>query len=238
VSGNIPKDYPLADYDAHARNVPVDAYWTQVRRTINGEPISEAQIAMIVGAITSGLSLKQNDRVIDLACGNGYLSSYLFDKCAGVVGVDVSPYLIEVAQKNFARPPNYSFCVNDMASYAARDSDAARFTKALIYASFQYLSKDDAASVLESLKNRFTSVSKVFVGNVPNKDEAARFYRERAPSVAELSDHEARIGTWYSPDEFRFLSGATGWRATLSTMPAEFYAAAYRFDATLERFDR
>jgi SAM-dependent methyltransferase len=238
LSRNIPKHYPLADYDAHARSVAVDAYWTQVRRTINGEPIDEAQITMIVNAITSGLSLKQNDLVIDLACGNGYLSSYLFDKCAGVVGVDISPYLIEVAQKNFARPPDYLFCVDDIASYAARESHAGRFTKALIYASFQYLSKDDASSILESLNKRFTGVSKLFVGNVPNKDEAARFYRERAPSGAELSDHEARIGVWYSPDEFRFLAEATGWRATLSNMPAEFYAANYRFDATLERLRR
>ena len=102
---NWPKSYPAADHDAHARSVAADAYWNQVRRTVDGEPVNEAQITLIVNAIAAGLSLRQDDIVLDLACGNGALSSYLFDKCAGLVGVDMSPYMIEVAQKNFARSP-------------------------------------------------------------------------------------------------------------------------------------
>jgi len=78
LSERLSRSYP-ANYDAHARSVPADAYWAQVRRTINGEPIDGAQIALIVKAITAGLSLKQGDSVVDLGCGNGALSSYLFD---------------------------------------------------------------------------------------------------------------------------------------------------------------
>src|SRR5579863_3993990 len=73
--------YP-ANYDAHARTVAPNGYWQQVRRTVNGKPISETQIMLIVKAITIGLSLNTADIVLDLACGNGALSSYLFDECA------------------------------------------------------------------------------------------------------------------------------------------------------------
>src|SRR6202163_1363690 len=137
LNDKLRRNYP-ANYDAHARSVAADAYWKQVRRTVGGEPIAEAQIALIVNAVVAGLSLAPTDVVLDLACGNGALSSYLFDKCAGLVGVDISPYLIEIAQKGFARPPGYHFHAEDAVSYLARNHNPSIFTKALIYGAFQY----------------------------------------------------------------------------------------------------
>ena len=111
------KNYPLADHDAYARSVSANAYWKQVRRTVNGEPVSEAQIRLIVRAIEDGLSLGPDNTVLDIACGNGALSSRLFHKCRGLVGVDMSPYLIEIAKKDFAREPNYHFQLDDALTY-------------------------------------------------------------------------------------------------------------------------
>jgi SAM-dependent methyltransferase len=232
---NPTKDYPLANLDTYARSVAADAYWKQVGKTVNGEPVSEAQIMLIVKAITTGLCLTENDVVLDLLCGNGALSSYLFDKCVGLVGVDMSPYLIEVAQKDFARPPNYRFHLGDVVSYLLHERNTLTFTKALIYEAFQYLSRSDAFLVLKSLNERFTGVAKVFIGNLPNKRRADQFYRARTPAEVELNDHEARIGAWYLPEEFQALAESTGWLASCSHMPADFYASHYRFDVTLER---
>jgi SAM-dependent methyltransferase len=228
------RNYP-ANYDTHARTVAGDAYWSQVRRTINGKPVSEAQIMMIVDAIVSALSLQPQDVVLDLACGNGALSSYLYDKCAGLVGVDISPYLIEIARRDFARPPNYRFEQDDVIFYLAHGSDDATFSKALIYGSFQYLSRVEAVALLELLGRRFVAVVKIFIGNVPNKRLVDRFYLDGVPSETELNDPEARIGVWYAPEEIEAMAEATGWRASLSHMPADFYTAHYRFDVTLER---
>jgi SAM-dependent methyltransferase len=235
VHDDLPKNYPLADHDAHARSVAADAYWKQIRRTVNGEPVSEAQIALIVNAIADALSLKRDDVILDLACGNGALSSYLFDKCAGLVGVDISPYLIEVAQRDFSRSPNYRFYLDDMVSYVLQANDTLPFTKALIYGSFQYLSRSDAVLVLKALSVRFPTVAKVFLGNLPNRRLVDRFYRDRTPAETELNDPEARIGVWYEAEEFNAMAEAAGWLATCSSMPGEFYASAYRFDVTLCR---
>lgn len=234
LKGKLTRNYP-ANYDAHARSVAADAYWKQVRRTVNGEPIAEAQIMLIVNAITTGLSLTEHDVVLDLACGNGALSSYLFDKCAGLVGIDISPYLIQVARNDFAQSPNYRFYAADAVSYLMHESDTSIFTKALIYSSFQYFSKDDAVIVLKALRERFSGVTKVFIGNLPNRRHADRFFGKLNPTEAELNDHEARIGLWYRPDEFEALAQAAGWRASCSCMPADFYLSSYRFDVTLER---
>jgi SAM-dependent methyltransferase len=230
-----PKDYPVADHDAHARSVPASAYWQQVRRTINGEPVGEAQIEMIVNAIVTGLSLTASDLVLDLACGNGALSAHLFDRCAGLIGVDNSPRLIEVAQADFARLPNYRFCLSNAVSYLTQERNTSGFTKALIYGAFQYFSINEAGLILKYLNERFDHVAKVFIGNLPDKRCTDRFYRDRVPTEAELGDHEARIGVWYLPEEFRAMASTAGWRASCSKMPAEFYAADYRFDVTLER---
>jgi SAM-dependent methyltransferase len=235
LQGDLPKDYPLADHDAHARSVAADAYWKQIRRTVNGEPVNEAQIVLIVNAITDALSLRHDDVVLDLACGNGALSFRLFDRCAGLVGVDLSPYLIEVAERNFARPPHYRFCLDNLVSYALHERDPSAFTKALIYGAFQYVSKSEAGVVLKALNERFSAITKVFIGNVPDKRRVDRFYRDRTPTQAELSDHEARLGVWYLPKEFEAMAQAAGWQASFSHMPAEFHASAYRFDVTLER---
>jgi SAM-dependent methyltransferase len=230
----LTRNYP-ANYDAHARSVAPDAYWQQVRRTVNGQPIDEGQILLIVNAIVTGLSLENSDLVLDLACGNGALSSYLFDKCAELVGVDISPYLIDVANNTFSRQPNYRFYADDIVSYLARKRDAVTFTKALIYAGFQYFSRDDTATILRALEERFPRISKVFIGNVPDRRHTRRFFGEMTPSEAELSDHEARIGVWYFPEEIEALARLTGWHASCSCMPADFYLSGHRFDVTLER---
>jgi SAM-dependent methyltransferase len=230
----LTRNYP-ANYDAHARSVAPDGYWQQVRRTVNGQPVDEGQILLIVNAIVTGLSLAESDVVLDLACGNGALSSYLFDKCAELVGVDISPYLIDVAENAFSRRPNYRFCVDDIVSYLMRKRGTVTFTKALIYAGFQYLSQDDASTILRALERRYPKISKVFIGNIPDKRHARRFFGKLVPSEAELSDHEARIGVWYFPEEIEALARSTGWHASCSYMPADFYLSSHRFDVTLER---
>lgn len=234
MSERLSRSYP-ANYDAHARSVPADAYWAQVRRTIDGEPVDGAQIALIVKAITAGLSLKQGDSVVDLGCGNGALSSYLFDQCTGLLGIDISPYLIGIASEVFGRPPNYQFRVGDMISYVTGESDVHQFNKALIYAGLQYFRTPDVIAILKALHARFTSLDRVFIGNVPNRREAARVFQESAASEAELNDHKSRIGVWYFPEDFVTWAEEAGWRTSVSYMPAEFYASSYRFDVTLER---
>src|SRR5687768_4849570 len=113
------KEYP--------KSVAPDDFWGQVRRTVNGKPVSQEHIDMIVAGIRAGLQLQPKDCLLDLACGNGALSRYFFSECAGFLGVDFSEYLISVAQKNFARP-DYEFTVADVAAYTRSEPHPERFT--------------------------------------------------------------------------------------------------------------
>lgn len=224
-----------SDYKEYPKTLAADDLWGQVRRTVNGKPVGEDQIQMMVKAIKAGLDLQPTDHCLDIACGNGALSSYLFDGCASLFGVDYSQYLIEVALSRFAKPPKYDFLMSDAAAYTRTEAKPARFNKALCYGSFSFLPETDAHEMLENLHSRFSGVSHVFIGNLPDKDRAHLFYPAGKDYSSELSDHAAQIGIWRSEEELRRLARATGWKLEAVNMPAAFYASHYRFDALLTR---
>jgi cyclopropane fatty-acyl-phospholipid synthase-like methyltransferase len=226
---------PKVGHREYHRTLDRDDLWRQVRRTVNGKPVSEEQIAMIVQAIRIKLQLRGDDIMLDLACGNGALASYLIDDCAMIHGVDLSEYLIGVADSQFAVPHRTTFLVDDAAHYIENEPDPARFTKVLCYGSFSYFSEADAVRVLTGLARRFVKVERVFVGNLPDARRADRFYPTGKDYCKELRDHSAPIGMWRSESELRNLASMTGWNLEISIMPSDFYAAHYRFDAVLTR---
>jgi len=229
------KPYPTFDHDEYARSCAPDDFLGQTRRTVQGKPVSEEQIKMIIETITSRLDLKPDDTLLELACGNGALSRFLFDRCRDYLGVDFSEYLVSVAKKNFEKPPHHRFVMDGAAEYVRGELHPERFTKALCYASFCYFPPADAAEVLRTLHEKFTKVQTVFIGNLPDRDRAKKFYKNRQPSDEELSDHTTAIGTWHTRAEFAQLAGDAGWKVQFSTMPPEFFSSYYRFDALLSR---
>ena len=48
-------------------------------------------------------------------------------------------------------------------------------------------------------------------------------------------ENAAQIGIWRSESELRELVAKAGWKLEIATMPKEYYAAHYRFDAILTR---
>lgn len=241
------------NYDAHARSRPRTDFWGQVRRTVHGRPVSDKQIDLIVAAVVAALGLGADDTLLDLACGNGALSDRLFQCCAGGVGVDVSEYLIGVAQEYFATPSR-QYVRADAVDWVEAEADPGRFTKAVCYGSFSYLSDDAAARMLRTLHRRFPRVGHVLLGNLPDPARASRFYGAspdatgragkgvgRAPDLRtpdlrtpDLRTPESDLGIWRDEAEITALAGQ-GWQVTTRPMPPEFFAAHYRYDALLVR---
>ncbi|TDN68009.1 class I SAM-dependent methyltransferase [Paraburkholderia sp. BL10I2N1] len=229
------RDYPTVDYDEHARTCPPDDFWAQVKRTVRGKAVPDEHIDMIVHAIRRHLALQPDDVVLDLACGNGALSQRLFDACAALVGVDLSEYLIEVANAHFADAPKFTFIANGAAEYLLNEPAPERFTKVLCYGSFAYFSQQDAESALHLLHRRFAKVNSIFIGNLPDRDRAAAFYAPRTPLPGELTDPRAQIGIWRTQDEFAAMAADAGWDTEFSSMPASFFSVHYRYDVVLRR---
>ncbi len=227
--------YPKFSYDEHARNCAPDDFLGQTRRTIRGVAVSDDQIQMIIKAMSAGLDLGRNDTLLELACGNGVLSHFLFDSCKEYLGVDISEYLISVAKQNFETLPSYRFAVQGAIEYVRQEPQPERFSKVLCYAGFQYFSADEATEILKSIFEKFSNVQTVFIGSLPDKDQAAKFYKENQPSAKELSDCSTAIGFWRTRGEFAQIASNAGWKVKLVTMSDEFHASYYRFDALLSR---
>lgn len=69
-------------YDAHLKQ-PAGTYHREV----------------LLPHLTRLMALKRGDRLLDLACGNGFFSREFFHQGAEVVGVDVAPELIALAKQ-------------------------------------------------------------------------------------------------------------------------------------------
>ena len=229
------RGYRTFDHDVHARSMAPDDYWGQIRRTVNGRPVSEEQIRMIVDAVRSGLDLQGADALLDLAGGNGALSARLFDSCSSFLGVDSSEYLVSVANEHFRKLPDYRFALADVADYAANEPDPGVFTRVLCYGSFSYFPAESAATLLRLLDERFVRVERLFIGNLPDKKRLSGFYVSSPPAPGELEDPRSQIGIWRSQKEFRALAEQCGWNTEFRLMPAAFYASHYRYDAILTR---
>jgi cyclopropane fatty-acyl-phospholipid synthase-like methyltransferase len=224
-----------SDFKVYPAGLGEKDYWGQVKRTVNGTPVSEEQIQLIREAIVANLGLKMGgeDALLDLGCGNGALSDLLFDSVSTFLGIDYSEYLITVAKRDFERSPNYRFEVADVLDYVISESTPDRFNKVLCYGCFSYFPV--AEELLTRLHERFTNVSHVFLGNLPDKARMAQFYKTGLPEEAELCSHDSKIGIWRTAEELTALAEKAGWKAKIQCMPAAFYASHYRYDVTLER---
>lgn len=227
--------YAKFSYDTHARTCAPDDFLGQVRRTVQGVPVPEAQIRMIQDAIRNGLQLSADDVLLELACGNGALSMQLFDTCRGYLGTDISEYMISIAKQNFERQPDYLFVAQGGVEYVHHEPQPERFTRALCYAGLQYFADSDVSDILSTLHDRFSHLQRMFIGNLPDRERAANFYTNREVSATELSDPDTALGTWRTREAFTELAEAAGWKVAFSVMPPGFHAAHYRYDALLTR---
>ena len=228
------KEYAKWDYEEYPRTLPRDDFWGQGRRTIMGRRINEEELGLLVDHIREQLRLQPSDILLDIGCGNGALSARLFDDCAGYVGVDLSTYLIGVAQEFFERPPHYVFFNSDAVEFTESVDEPGRFTKALCFAVLQYLPPQKVTAVLQILWERFTNVHRLVLGNLPNREKAALFFND-GYSESDLQQHESQIGKWWSREEIGGLASDYGWEVSFSQMSEGIFNAKYRFDAILTR---
>ena len=220
-------------YRDHPQTCDPEDFWGQVKRTVNGKPVPQEQIDMIVAAVCEGLELTRDDLLLDLCCGNGALTTCFFQRCAGGLGVDYSDYLIDVARRNFVTRPGEEFHLQDGLEFVRACPRPERFTKGLCYGAFMFFAAGDACELLTVLRRRFPSLARLVIGNLPDKDRMHEFFRTGAYRPGIENDPVSPIGVWYTAREFEKMAQAAGWNAAISRMPPGFYAGHYRFDAVL-----
>lgn len=223
-------------YKEHPKTCQDDDFWGQVKRTVNGAPVSQEQIDMIVVAVANGLQLNKQDSLLDMCCGNGALSTLLFQQCQGGLGVDFSEHLISIANTYFSTPPTDTYILGDVVEFCAKPKvDQKIFTKALCYGSFAYIEHERAELLLRSMHQNFQNIERFFIGNLPDKDHLQEFYHGRSYESGIENDPDSAIGIWRTQGEFIAMAKRCGWQAEITKMPEEYYSSHYRYDVVLFR---
>lgn len=220
-------------YDTFARQIGAEDLQKQIRRTVKGEAVPQQQIDMILTAIRAGLYLTDKDCLLELACGNGALSQSFIGSCTAYLGTDISECLIGVAKTHFEALPHIRFEQADALDCLTTLQDPEKYNKLLCYAAFQYFPDPMIIALLETVRRRFPTMARMFIGNLPDLQQAHLFFEQAMPDAALLKSNETPIGIWRTQDEFRALCQAAGWHVSFTRMPEAFYAAAYRYDAAL-----
>lgn len=217
------------DYLERPKQFARDDFWRQVRRTINGEPVSQAQIELIVKQVCLGLDLRTDDGLLDIGCGNGALTALFKTHVFDILGVDYSTYLIEVAQEYFATS-HMKFMPLSIEKLMTTELQNS-FSKGLLYGVSSYLS-DELLTELIAWYMR-NPKSRLFIGNIRDIAHANQFYKEKK-TEQELSDHTTSIGKWRSPVWYEQLANSLGVDLIFMKMPPGFYLSDYYFDAVFQ----
>lgn len=227
------ENMPKSHYDCleYPKTCAPNDFWGQVRRTVNGKPLPDEQINMIFSMVRENLQFQPDDVVLDLGCGNGALAVDFFDDIQEYLGVDMSPYLVEVGEKNFQRAPTHTFRLETANDYCVSESAPERFTKVLWYGAFAYFSVDEVRELFLTLRQRFSSVERVFIGTIPETCRAKDFFKDN--TMLPLDDHTTAIGRWWSREEVARLAEECGWNVTVIEMPDGFFQSHYRFNVVL-----
>lgn len=222
-------------YKEYPKTCQPDDFWGQVKRTVNGRPVSSEQIEMIVNAVAEQLNLQYGDVLLDLCCGNGALTSLFFEYCDGGLGVDFSEYLINVANQHFASQPEQSYLLADVVEFCESPINPEKYNKAVCYGSFAYLEVYQAERLLLLLAENFPNLTSIFLGNCPDKTKIKEFYGDRPFESGVEDEADSAIGIWRDQAEFKVLAQRTGWNVKIHIMPETYYAAHYRYDVILTR---
>ena len=222
----IHKEYP--------KTVGRTEFWKQIKRTVNGKPVGEKEIVAIVRQIKKYLKLTNSDCLLDLGCGNGALASHLIEDVGTYRGVDFSDYLIGIAKEFFSHE-RAVYEIDSIQNFIQATEYRSDYNKVLIYGVISYLSKHEVGCMLSGIYENFANVTKIFVGNIPNKAKAADFYRARNVQDYDPLDHKSPIGLWWKAEELCGICREIGFNVEVAKMPDDFYGSSYRFDLLLMR---
>jgi 2-polyprenyl-3-methyl-5-hydroxy-6-metoxy-1,4-benzoquinol methylase len=206
----------------------------QVGKTVNGQEIPESQVMLIVENISNVLRLNTKDSVIDLCCGNGLITRQLAPLVEGIVGVDFTHGLIDVA-KRYNSFDNIKYINSDVLSLGHKYFSGLR--KIVMYEALQHFSSEQLVKLLDEFSGLMAG-SLVFFGSIPNQaklhvyydtEEKYAFYMQRE------SEGMPHIGRWWLMEEIQQLVSMRGFKAMGLSQEPTLYTAYYRFDVFLEK---
>jgi SAM-dependent methyltransferase len=225
-------------WEEYPRKFGDTEFHKQVGRTANGGvPTPEWEVDLVVEATVRTLRLGHRDRLLDLCCGNGYLTSRLGRFVHEVVGMDFSESLLSIARR-FHGGENIAYRQGSALELGAVLGDLPPFDKVCIIESLHYFQPDQLAPILDALLGRTVEGATYFLSGVTDVDRKRNFY----DTTERWREHERRqaagtdiMGHWWHRDEIARTAEAVGLQCQFLPQQPGLSTAHYRFDVLICR---
>lgn len=213
-------------------------FLVQVGHTASGKPISHAEFETLLANIETSLRLEPSHQLLDVCCGNGYLSSHIAQKVGKIVGVDLSAGLIEVARRHHAQCGETYHVLDALQIGSLASLTDIRFDRILLYAALQHLPSDSLERLLGGMGAIAAPSHVIMLGFVPDRALRWRFYDTLLKKLRHFGRRlrgREMIGTWWDRKAIARTAARLGYECRFEPMPAGTSGAHYRFNIILER---
>jgi len=195
----------LTDMTYEATRARVETYFDQTATKVWEQLTSDAPVSKVRATVRAGrdemraqmLSRLPSDlngmRILDAGCGPGVMSQELAARGANVVGVDISPSLIDIARRRMPDhlAPRVTFEAGDMLA------DRGRFDAVMAMDSLIYYGRTDLISAISVLRNRTDHLVFTLAPRTPFLMAfwyAGKLFPRRDRSPTMVPHHTARLG--------------------------------------------
>jgi cyclopropane fatty-acyl-phospholipid synthase-like methyltransferase len=225
----------MTDWYLYWNEAPIvydDDFARQVGKTVNGHPMSSAQVDAMVDDVVERLAIDRRDRVLDLCCGNGLITRRCAARCREIIGVDFSAPLIRTASAHFSAE-NIRYVEADVRRLPAWLFDEPP-TKIYMYEGLQHLGTSDLEGILASLRCSAARSAPILLASVPDRDRLWNFYdtpARREEYHRRVAEGTEAIGQWWSRADLMALTERCGYSVEFTALNPALHGAHYRFDA-------
>jgi len=215
-------------------------YLKQVGHTLNGKSINNTDFRLMIDQIRCELSIKNDDIVLDLCCGNGYITKELALACDRVVGVDFSSNLIQIANEDHC-PDNADYVCMDVTKLDTTNLLlSGPYNKILLYAGLQHISKKDLEPLLRKILELSAPKPTILFGFVPDRNSLSDFYdtsKKRCERMMRILKGTELMKTWWDKKFIRRIARKLGLQCAFHDLDARLQATQYRFDVVMNVID-
>lgn len=129
----------------------------------------------VINIILDNAQVKENTRVLDVACGTGVLFPDYIKRGAVVTGVDISPEMVKIAKKNF---PEIEVLCED-----AENLDfTEKFDVVMVYNAFPHFPYPER--LIEKLSTFLRDGGRLSVAHGMSREDLLKLHNERASEVS------------------------------------------------------
>ncbi len=228
--------YLVQYYNKRAADVDRSDYLKQVGHTERGLSISKSQFENMLAQICTLLSLHPEDNLLDLCCGNGFITKRLATKVDSVIGADFSTGLIGVAKQDHHAENIRYLVMNALELERLEDMHTAKFSKVLMQGALQHFQVPDLQPLLEKIFRQSVENPVVLLGFVPDKDKRESFYDTPKRKVTSLVRRAVGcdvLGTWWEKGQIVDICDRIGRRCVFHDVVSDLDASRYRFNVTI-----